>query len=88
MISDVENQKLLISNDMQKIREWCESLQKAIDVMKKEFVECMYQAEAKNDMSLVIKGNGLKRKCEESRSELKVLGEQCSALDEKRKKLK
>ena len=32
--------------------------------MESEFVECIKQAERKNNMDLVIKGNGLKRKSE------------------------
>ena len=33
-------------------------MQKAIDIIEKEFVDCIEKAEARNDMSLVIKGNG------------------------------
>ena len=33
-------------------------MQKAIDIIEKEFVDCIEKAEVRNDMSLVIKGNG------------------------------
>ena len=38
-------------------------------------------------MTYVMKSNALKRKCEETREELKVLEEQYSLLAEKKRKL-
>ena len=65
----------------------CETLKKAIDSMEADFVSFVTEAEKKNDMSLVIKGNALKRKCESSMRELKKLEEQHEELKSKRKKL-
>ena len=87
-VTDVENRKLLISQDMTEIQKRCDSLKKAIAAMENEFVLCIQQAEKKNDMSMVIKGNWLKRKSEESKGDLKILEEQLSALEEKKRKLK
>ena len=73
---------------MTEIQKRCDSLKKAIAAMENEFVLCIEQAEKKNDMSMGIKGNGLKRKSEESKGDLKILEEQLSALEEKKRKLK
>ena len=41
----------------------------------------------KNDISYVIKGNGLKRKSDETRKDLLLLEKQVLALEEKKRKL-
>ena len=56
---------------------------KSID---EEFIVCIKNAEKKNDMNLVIKGNALKRRSEEAQTELKKLQEAFGILEEKRKK--
>ena len=53
--------------------------------MESEFVECIKQAELENNMTLVIKGNGLKRKSEETKQGL-TLEKQLSELNEKKRK--
>ena len=45
----------------------------------------MELAEKKDDMSFVIKGNGLKRKSEESKKEMQALEKQTTELESKRK---
>ena len=54
--------------------------------MESEFVECIKQAELENNMALVIKGNGLKRKSEETKQDLSTLEKQLSELNEKKRK--
>ena len=54
--------------------------------MESEFVECVKQAELENSMALVIKGNGLKRKSEETKQDLSTLKKQLSELNEKNRK--
>ena len=44
--------------------------------MESEFVECVKRAELGNSMALVIKGNGLKRKSEETKQGLSTLEKQ------------
>ena len=62
-------------------------MKKAIDVMDKEFVDCARFAEEKNDMSLLIKGNGLKRKSEKTKEEIASIEEDIVILQEKKRKL-
>ena len=52
--------------------------------MESEFVECIKQAELENNMALVIKGNGLKMKSEETKRDLSTLEKRLSQLNEKR----
>ena len=44
--------------------------------MESEFVECIKQAELENNMAFVIKGNGLKRKSEETKQDISTLKKQ------------
>ena len=46
----------------------------------------MELAEKNDDMTLVIKGNGLKRKSEESRKEMEALEKQITEIENKKKK--
>ena len=55
--------------------------------MESEFVKCIKQAELENNMALVIKGNGLKRKSEETKQDLSTLEKQLRELNEKKRKL-
>ena len=55
-------------------------------MMEKEFLDCMKTAEKKNDMSYVIKGNGIKRKSDELRNDLGKLEKEVLALKEKKRK--
>ena len=48
----------------------------------------MELAEKKDDASFVIKGNGLKRKTEESKKEMEALEKWITELESKRKKSK
>ena len=49
--TDLENQKTLISKDIEQVREKYDSLKKAINIMESEFVECIKQAELENNMA-------------------------------------
>ena len=84
--TDLENQKILISKKIEQVKEECDSLKKAINIMESEFVKCIKQAELENNMALVIKGNGLKRKSEETKQDLSTLEKQLSELNEKKRK--
>ena len=55
-------QQEVISSDMLKLKDKCDQVQQAIDVMEKEYVDCIKRAEAGNNKSLVIKGNGIEKK--------------------------
>ena len=64
----------------QLLLETCENLDQ-------EFVNIIKEVEKKNDMRLVIKGNGLKRKSKEKRKEVEVFDKTIHVLEHKRKKL-
>ena len=85
--TDLENQKTLISKDIEQVKEKCDTLKKAINIMESEFVECIKQAELENNKTLVIKGNALKRKREETKQDLSALEKQLLELNEKKRKL-
>ena len=54
--------------------------------MESEFAEFIKQAELKNNMTSVIKGNGLTRKSEETKQDLSTLEKQLSELNENKRK--
>ena len=63
-----------------------EKLQKLHENLDAEFVSLMKQAEDKNDMTMVVKGNALKRRSEQALEDTKVLDESIELLKEKRQK--
>ena len=73
-----------MSADIDKIKTKCKQLQDAINMMEKEFVECMENAELKNDLSFVIKGNGLKRSSDKTKEDLLLLEKEVLVLEEKK----
>ena len=48
-------------------------LERAVEMMESEFVECIRLAEDKDDMAYVHKGLGLKRKSTETKDNMKVV---------------
>ena len=84
--TDLQNQKALISKNEKHIKEKCDSLKKAISIIESEFVECIKQAEVENNMTLVIKGNGLKRKSGETKQDVSNFKKKLSELNEKKRK--
>ena len=62
-------------------------LLEACENLDQEFVNIIKEVEKKNDMRLVIKGNGLKRKSKEKRKEVEVFDKTIHVLKRKRKKL-
>ena len=61
-------------------------IQKSCSILDEKYVNSMIQAEKKNDLSYVHKGNALKRKNNEMKSGIKDLKEALQASQEKRKK--
>ena len=55
--------------------------------MECEFIECIKQAKLENNMALVSKSNGMKRKSEETKQNLSTLEKKLSELNEKKRKL-
>ena len=84
--TDLENQKTLISKNIEQVKEKCDSLKKAINIMESEFVESIKQSVLENIMALFIKNNGLKKKSEETKQDLSTLEKLLSELNEKKRK--
>ena len=84
--TDLQNQKTLISKNEKHIKEKYDSLKKPISIIESEFVKCIKQAEVKNNMTLVIKGNGLKRKSGETKQDVSNFKKKLSELNEKKRK--
>ena len=74
--TNLENQKTLKSKNIEQVKEKCDSIKRAINIMESEFVECIKQAELENNMAFVIKGNRLKRKSEETKQDISTLEKQ------------
>jgi len=85
--NEKDSEKEILTADMEKLKSRCKVMQKAIDLLNKDYDECIERAEKENDMTLVIKGNGLKRKREQTKSELAELQNQYTSLEMKKKKL-
>ena len=62
-------------------------LERAVEMMESEFVECIRLAEDKDDMAYVHKGLGLKRKSTETKDNMKVVEKEMQGLEEKRRNL-
>ena len=85
--NDAERRAQLIAADIEKLRTK-QNLAKAMELVETECFQCMELAKKKGGMSFVIKGNGLKRKSEESKKEMETLEKQITELESKRKKSK
>ena len=47
--ADLENQKILIFKNIEQVKEKCDSLKKAINIMESEFLKCIKQVELENN---------------------------------------
>ena len=56
--------------------------------MESESVKYIKQAELENNIAVGIKGNGLNRKSEETKQDLRTLEKQLRELNEKKRKLR
>ena len=85
---DARNQPLdILSTETKEVAKKKQLLLDVCDSLDNEFVKIVGEAEKKNDMGLVIKGNGLKRKSDEKRAEIKLLEDTLKVLNEKRQKI-
>ena len=83
--SKAEQRAMIMEADIDKLRVQRRQLEKTVDMMEEEFVECMRLAEDKNDLSLVYKGNGLKRESSEIKDTMKVIDKELHDLEEKKR---
>ena len=86
--SDLRNQQLEILNaEMKDLTQRKQLLVNACKHLDNEFIQVIREAEEKNGMRLVIKGNSLKRKRKEKQSQVSALEDSLEILKEKRKKI-
>ena len=55
--------------------------------MMNEYMQCMEFAEKKCDLIFMVRGSGLKRKCDQVEEEMKTIEQDILALEVKKKKL-
>ena len=67
---------------MVKLKSRSAQMTQTIDHLEKEFLECTEMVEKNDDMALLIKGNCLKRKSIEIKSDLKLLDKEYKNLKE------
>ena len=75
-----------ISNEMLKLKKQCDVIKQTKDIMEKDTGESMRLAESEQDQLYMIKSNALKRKCDENKADLRVLVNQDSDLEKKKRK--
>ena len=61
----ISNEKQILLEEINSVSSKCVDLQNTSKTLDEEFILCIKNAEKKNDMNLVIKGNPLKRRSEE-----------------------
>ena len=86
---DVNKQRDILNMELQEVTSKKDMLLNYCQSLDEEFVELIKKAEYEKDdmVNLVIKANGINRKCEEKRKEISSLQEAISTLNEKKRKL-
>ena len=82
-----EQRAMHMEADIDKLRVQRRQLEKTVEMMEEEFVECIQLAEEKNDLSFVYKGSGLKSKNSEIKDTMKVIDKELLDLEETKRKL-
>lgn len=81
-------QKLHITEDLNKVKQKKETLEKSVSDFKQEIMECVDLAAGKKDnMSIILKAQTLKRASSEMSEEIKTLEVVIKDLEEKKRKL-
>ena len=86
---NIDKQRDILNMELQEVNSKKDLLLNCCQSLDEEFVELIKKAEYDKDniTSLVIKANGIKRKCEEKKKEISSLEEAISTLNEKKRKL-
>ena len=86
---NIDKQRDILNMELQEVNSKKDLLLNCCQSLDEEFVELIKKAEYDKDniASLVIKANGIKRKCEEKKKEISSLEEAISTLNEKKRKL-
>ena len=82
-----ETQVLQISCDIENLCSKCSTRERSSKMLDTGFIQCIKNAEEKDDISLVKRGNTWKSKREETKSGLDILLNGDKDLKEKRRKL-
>ena len=72
-MNEREKQALHICDDIEKLKLQLKQKEKTVKMMGDEFVVCVRLVEKNNDVSSVIKGNGLKTKSDETKEDIPSL---------------
>ena len=72
VLTEHDKQAEHINSDIDKIKTRINQMTKAVEMMEREFVDCVKMAEEKKDISYVIKGNGLKRKSDQTKDSISL----------------
>ena len=84
VISQKEKENEILSNDILKLKKQCDAIKSAIDIKEKDIGGSLKLAESKQDLLYVIKSNALKRKCDESKADLRDLENQYFDIEKKK----
>ena len=72
-VTKAEKKAMHIAADIDKLKVKRGQLERAVEMMEREFVECIRLADDKDDMAYVHKGLGLKRKSTETKDSIEVV---------------
>ena len=87
-ILDDENQRKIKTKDKEKAKDITSDIKNFKRKLKtNQYTQCMELAEKKRDSTLPVKGNGLTRKCDQVKVEMKTIEQDICALEAKKKKL-
>ena len=84
---DLTKEKKKVTDEVTVLVQRREKFQKLHENLDAEFVSLMKQAEDKNGMTMVVKGNALKRRSEQALEDTKVDDESIELLKEKQQKM-
>ena len=76
-----------ITSDIENLKQKLKTNQKAVSMMENEYMQYMELAEKRRNLTFAVKGNGLKRKCDQVKEEMKTIEQDVLALEAKKKKL-
>ena len=82
-----EEKAKYITSDIENLKQKLKTNHKAVSMIEHEYTQCMELAEKKRDLTFVVKGNGLKRKCDQVKEEMKTIEQDVLALEARKKKL-
>ena len=87
MLTKDEEKTKHITSDIKYLKQKLKTNQKPVSMMEGKYTQRMELAEKKHDLTFVVKGNGLKRKYQQVKEEMKIIKQDILALEAKKKKL-